>query len=76
MVTHVNATNDQYLAVKLDLPRRLRCETPFTGRDPARLQRAPKGAGESASGRGDDVVQRRGVGFVNVGIHSVVPRDL
>lgn len=76
MVTHVNATDDQYLAVHLDLSRRLRYEAPLPGRNPARLQRAPKSPGESPGGRGHDVVQRRGVGLVNVEIHSIMPRDL
>lgn len=54
----VDALHHQGLAVELDLAGDLGPETTASGGDAARLQRAPEGAGQSATGRRDQVVQR------------------
>ena len=76
VVGDVDTANDEHLPVQFDLTGRVRGQPPLAGRDPARLQRAPKGAGESPGGRGHDVIQRGGVRRVDLGIHAVVFRDL
>jgi hypothetical protein len=40
-----------------------------------RFQRAAKGAGQSASGGSHDVIEGRGLGFVNLGINTVMFSD-
>jgi hypothetical protein len=55
-VLHVDTPDDQHLAVQLDFAGCLGCKASLSRRDPARLQRAPKGPGESAGGRGHNVV--------------------
>lgn len=49
------------VAFELDLARSLALELPLAGIDLARLQRTCKRAGQSPAGRGDHVVERRGV---------------
>jgi hypothetical protein len=72
VVGDVDTANDEHLPVQFDLTGRVRGQPSLAGRDPARLQRAPKGAGESPGGRGHDVIQRGGVRRVDLGIHAVV----
>ena len=60
-VGDVDTPDDQDLAVQLDLTDRVCLETTASGGDAARLQRAPEGPGQSAGGRGHQVVQGGGV---------------
>jgi hypothetical protein len=53
MIGHVNAPHHQHPTFGLDLSRRLRRQIAFASWDLARRQRAPEGAGQSASRRGD-----------------------
>jgi len=76
VVGDVDTANDEHLPIQFDLTGRVRGQPSIAGRDPARLQRAPKGAGESPGGRGHDIIQRGGVRHVDLGIHAVVFRDL
>jgi hypothetical protein len=52
-VGDMDAPDDQDLTVQLDLTDRVCLETTVSGRDAARLQRAPEGPGQSPGGRGD-----------------------
>jgi hypothetical protein len=76
VVANVDASDDQHLPVQLDLTIRFRSQESLPGRDPARLQRAPEGSGESPGGGSHDVVQRGRVGLVDCRIHSVMLCDL
>ena len=75
-VANVDASDDQHLPVQLDLTGCFRGQESLPGRDPARLQRAPKGSGESPGGGSHDIVQRGRVGLVDGRIHSVMLCDL
>jgi hypothetical protein len=55
-VGDVDAFDDQDLAVQLDLADRVCLETTVSGRDAARLQRAPEGPSQSPSRRGHEIV--------------------
>jgi hypothetical protein len=57
----VDAFDDEHAVLLLDLAGGLSDESSFRGVDLARLQRASERAGQSASGCGDDVVERRRV---------------
>jgi hypothetical protein len=48
----------------------------FPGRNFARFQRAAKSAGQSACGCGDNIIQRGGMRFVNLGVNAVMLCDL
>jgi hypothetical protein len=61
LVGHVDALDDEDLPVLLDLPDAVPDEGPSACFDATRLQRASQGAGQSADGGGDDVVERRRV---------------
>ena len=58
-VDHVDALDDQYVLLELDLSARHTSET-LDG-DLARFQRASEGTGQSAGRSGHDVIERRGV---------------
>jgi hypothetical protein len=68
-VGDMDAPDDQDLVVQLDLADRVCLETTVSGGDAARLQRTPEGPGQSAGGRGHQVVQGGGVrlGLLRVG---------
>ena len=76
VIRHVNPADDEHLPVQLHLPDRVRRQPALSGRDPARLQRAPEGAGESPCRRSHDVVQRRGSRRVDARVDAVVLRYL
>ena len=71
---YANAPDDQHSILGLHFTRRIGRQLPRRGIDLTRLQRASKGPGESARRCRDDVVQRGGMGFENVGRHFVVLR--
>jgi nicotinate dehydrogenase subunit A len=66
-VLDVDPLDRQHTAFELDFARRLTDEPAFIRGDMTRLQRASKGAGQSACGCGDDVVERRRVLLVGPG---------
>jgi hypothetical protein len=75
VVSHVDATNDQHVAVSLDLAGSLRREEPLAGWDLARFQRTAKGAGQSAGGRSNEVVERRVARLVDLRVDAIVLGD-
>jgi hypothetical protein len=62
----------QHIAVFFDFAAGIRGEISLAGRDLARFQRAAEGAGQSAGGRGNHIVQSGGLRFVNLRIDAVV----
>jgi hypothetical protein len=76
VIAYMNALEYQNLAVQLNFAICLRGELAFASRDSARFQRAAKGAGKSARGCGDDVIERRGVRRVNCHVSPVMLRHL
>jgi len=75
-VAHGDAADDEDLVVELDLPDRLDVVALRVDFDVTRFQRAGEGAGQSAAGGGDDVVERRRVRRVLLGVDAVVRGDL
>ena len=78
MIGHVNTPQDEHIVVRirLHLAADVSGELAVAGIDSARLQRAPEGTGQSATGGGRHVVDSRGVGIGHVGAHFVVLGDL
>jgi len=68
----MDPADDQYLSVEFDFSRRVRGQQSLPGWDPARLQRAPEGAGESPGGGRHDVIQRRGARGVDARVDPIV----
>jgi hypothetical protein len=60
-ITDSDALDHQHAVVRFDLADRLNVEPLTLDLDLTRLQRAGEGAGQSAAGGGDDVVERGGV---------------
>jgi hypothetical protein len=75
VVVHVDAFDDQHAAVRLDLAAGFGNQFSIACRDLARLQRTTKGAGQSAGGGRHHIIQRGGMGFMDVGIDTVVLGD-
>ena len=76
LVGDVDALDDEDVAFFLYLADGVGFEIAFSCRYTARLKGAAEGAGHSAAGGGDDVIQSRGVRFGDVGANSVMLRDL
>jgi hypothetical protein len=70
-VGNVNPLDNQYPALQLDLTTYVPIDVFRSQRNPARFQRASKGAGESATRRRDDVVYGRRVWLIP--LHRVEP---
>ena len=60
-VADADPLDHEDLVLDVDLALRLRAQSPFTRVDPARLQRATQGAGESTGGGGDNIIEGRRV---------------
>ncbi len=75
-VAHVDALDDQHAVLGLDLADGLNVVAVRIDFDLTRLQRAGEGAGQSAPGRRDHVVERRGVRRVLLGPDAIVLGDL
>jgi hypothetical protein len=71
----VNATEHENALVHFHFPMRYCRQMACARRDPARLQRAPKGAEQSTTGRGNHVVDCRGVRIGDVTLNPVMTRD-
>lgn len=74
LVDDRNPTNDEHLALFLHLSRDPTDECSVACVDTTRLQRAPECPGQSAAGGGDDIVDRRRVRWILVGVDAVVVR--
>jgi len=68
--------DDEDVVLELDLADRLARQPALARVDSTRLQRAPEGAGQSAAGGGDDVVEGGGVFSLAVSLDAVVVGDL
>jgi hypothetical protein len=75
VVDDVDPSDDEHALFGFDLPGDVRLQAAAAGVDLARLQRAPKGAGQSPSRGGHDVVQRRRVRLRHVGTDAVPSGD-
>jgi hypothetical protein len=75
VVRHVDTADHQDVSLFFDFPFCVGNQPAFTGRDAARLQRAPEGAGQSTCRRGDDIVQRGRVGLVDSRVNVVIFGD-
>lgn len=71
-IPHMNAADDEHAILLLDLAFCFRYQASCVRRNPARLQRAPQGTGQSASGRRDHVVECGGP--LDIGLTSVMRR--
>lgn len=60
-VAHANTLQHQHSVFKLHVPLSLTAQLAFRGVDPARLQRATEGAGESTGCGGHQIIERGGV---------------
>lgn len=76
VVADVNASDHHHVTVLLNLAHCVRRQPAFTCRNPARLQRATQGARQSTCGGSNQVVDGRGVGFVDRQIDAILLRDL
>lgn len=68
----VDAADDEDIVLGFDFAGRVGDKAIVRGRNLTRFQRASEGAGESAAGSGDDVVQGGGVGLEDVRGYFVV----
>lgn len=71
----VDAAENEHAFFHLYFAVRDRCQVAAARRNPARLQRASKGAEQSAARSRDDVIQRRRMRIGNLALDAVVPRD-
>lgn len=76
MVADVNPLDHQDLVIQFNFTGCFGGEPAATGRDLTRLQRAPKGPGQSTGGRGDYKIKRCIVWFDDVGIDPIMGGDL
>jgi hypothetical protein len=72
----MNPANNQHISVLFNFPFCLRSQKSLTGRNFARFQRAAKGTGQSAGRGGNNIIQRGGVGLVDLGVNTVMFGDL
>jgi len=75
VVTHMNAPENQHLAVQLNFARRFRREPTFASRNPARFQRAAECPGESTGGGSYDIIERGGMRLGDIGADAIVLGD-
>jgi hypothetical protein len=75
-VANVDALDHQDVVLEFDFAGRLALESAFARRDVTRrFQRASEGAGQSAGGGGDDVVERGGTLGLTSCRHTIVLGD-
>jgi len=75
VVAYVYTSDHQYVLFQLYFASCFRDQPAVSGRNVTRLQRAAKGAGQSAGGRGHDVIEGGCVRIVDVGIDAVMLGD-
>ena len=73
-IDHMNSPQHEHLGLEFYLTNGLTREPTVAGTDLARLQRAPEGTEESASGGGHDVVDGGGMGVRDI-LDTVVCGD-
>lgn len=74
-IAHPDPLDHQHPVLHLDVAFGVRLQLPLPGVDPARLQRATQGAGQSAGGGGNHVVERGGPGLNPLRQPAVVLAD-
>lgn len=74
-IDHVDTPDNQDAPVQFDFAGGFGGEPVLSGRNPARFQRASKGAGQSPGGCRHKIVERGGMRFVNLRIHAVMFGD-
>jgi hypothetical protein len=72
MICHMNTPDDEYTAFTLDLPYCFGTEAAIVCRNVARLQRAPKRAGQSTGGRSHNIIKCGGVRFLRSCVYPIV----
>jgi hypothetical protein len=72
---HVDPTQHKHTVFDFDLTMSYGRQVAFARRDPARLQRATKGAEQSTTGRGDHIIDRCGVRVRYLTLNAVMARD-
>jgi hypothetical protein len=72
----MNPADNQHISVFFNFPSCLRSQITLTGRYFARFQRAAKGAGQSAGRSGNDIIQRGGMGLVDLRVNAVMLGNL
>ena len=72
---YVDATENEHTSLDLDLAMCDSRQVPFTGRDPARLQRAAQGTEQSSTGRRDHVIDRSRMRIVDLAADAIVTRN-
>ncbi len=75
VIGHMDSSENEHLVVRLDLSFHFSRQLSIAGVDVARLQRASERAEQSASRRGDDVVDRRGMGLGYFRGHAIMLGD-
>ena len=75
LVAHPDPLDDQHLVLQDDISFRFGRQFPSARVNPARLQRAPEGPGQSTSGSRDKIVERRRMVWVLPGGRSIVLAD-
>jgi len=75
MVGDVDPPHHQHVTLGFYLADCLGGQIALTGRNSARFQRAPKGAGQSAGCGANQIIKRRCMGFVNVRTYPVMLGD-
>jgi hypothetical protein len=72
IIRDVNPFDNQHVVLFLNFTLYIRGKQAIASRNFARFQRATKGTGQSAARRGHQIIQRGGVGIVDVRIHAVM----
>ena len=76
LIVHSYSTHYQGLVLFLNIPFDCRGELASCCINPARFQRATKGARQSATGSGDDIVNGCRMGLMHIGVDLIVLSDL
>ena len=72
IVRHMDTPDDEYIAFLLNLAYSFGGETAIACRNVARLQRAPKRAGQSTCGRSHHIIKRGGVPLLGSWIYPIM----
>ena len=75
-VNHMNPFDHQYASIFFNIAACLQREQAVTGRNVARLQRAPEGSDQSPGRRRNHIIERGRVRVQHIGINTVVLGDL
>lgn len=75
LICHDDAPHHQHLIFLANFPNDVRHQSTIIGGDPTRLQRATKGADQSAGGRSDEVINRCCMRFVFRHVDAIMLGD-